>query len=62
MLKEGSDFLFEISVIRDNRSRDNESQIYSKFKPTLSQMTDSKSENKVAVCFLLVFWFHMHFN
>ena len=28
MLKQGSDFLFEIAVIRDNRSRDNEGQLY----------------------------------
>ena len=28
MLKQGSDFLFEISNYRDNRSRDNEGRLY----------------------------------
>ena len=28
MFKQGQDFLFEIAVIRDNRSRDNESRLY----------------------------------
>ena len=28
MLKQESDFLFEISVIRDNRNRDNEGRLY----------------------------------
>ena len=32
MLKQGSDFLFEIAVIRDTRSRDNEGRLYFLFQ------------------------------